>query len=144
MRTPSLRFLAAFLMAAVAFAGAAYGQTVPGQQLIVFQSYNPEDLSPWNYTTVATVDIWEHFLEPLTTIDRKGNIVGVVAESWQMVSPTEWIVKVRRGMRFHDPKYGEMTAEDVKVSIDGAVRPGRAELAAAVGSPSVVVRLVLG
>ena len=124
MRTPSLRFLAAFLMAAVAFAGAAYGQTVPGQQLIVFQSYNPEDLSPWNYTTVATVDIWEHFLEPLTTIDRKGNIVGVVAESWQMVSPTEWIVKVRRGMRFHDPKYGEMTAEDVKVSIDGAVRPG--------------------
>jgi len=27
---------------------------------------------------------------------------------------------------------------------DGEVRPGRAELAAAMGSPSVVVRLVLG
>jgi hypothetical protein len=27
---------------------------------------------------------------------------------------------------------------------DGAVRPGRAELAASMGSPSVVVRLVLG
>lgn len=124
MRTSDLRMVAACVLTLAALTGAAYGQTAPGQQLVVNHSYNPEDLSPWNYTTLATVDIWEHFMEPLTMIDRRGNVVGVVAESWQMVSPSEWVLKVRRGMRFHDPKYGELTAEDVKFSLDGAVRQG--------------------
>ena len=95
-----------------------------GPTLTVAQLFNPEDMSPWNYTTLATVDLWEHFMEPLTAFDRKGVLVGVVAESWQMVSPTEWIVKIRRGLRFHDPKYGELTAADVKFTLDRAVQPG--------------------
>src|SRR5262249_57880578 len=48
---------------------------------------------------------------------------GIVAESWQMVAPTEWLVKIRHGLRFHDPKYGELTAEDVKFTLDRAVQP---------------------
>ncbi|MBI4278410.1 MAG: ABC transporter substrate-binding protein [Armatimonadetes bacterium] len=113
------------LVAAVMLAGLAGGGQAQGQQVLtVAQLFNPEDMSPWNFTTLATVDIWEHFLEPLTAFDRKGNIYGVVAESWQMAKPTEWIVKIRRGMKFHDPKYGELTAEDVKFTIDEGVKQG--------------------
>src|SRR5262245_25112662 len=99
---------------ALALGGAPAAAQAPGPQITVAQLYNPEDMSPWNYTAVATVDIWAHFMEPLTVFDRQGNLTGIVAESWQMVSPTEWLVKIRQGMRFHDPKYGELTADDVK------------------------------
>ncbi|HEX2482488.1 MAG TPA: ABC transporter substrate-binding protein [Methylomirabilota bacterium] len=114
----------AALAVVVAVAGAAAPTFAQGQTLTVAQLFNPEDMSPWNYTTLATVDLWEHFMEPLTAFDRKGNLVGVVAESWQMVSPAKWVVKIRRGLKFHDPKYGEMTADDVKFTLDRAVQQG--------------------
>ena len=116
--------LAVVIAFAVVLAGPPAGAQAPGPQITVAQLYNPEDMSPWNFTALATVDIWAHFMEPLTVFDRQGNLHGVVAESWQMVSPTEWVVKIRRGLRFHDPKYGELTADDVKFTLDRAVQPG--------------------
>jgi peptide/nickel transport system substrate-binding protein len=115
--------LAVVIAFAVVLAGPPAGAQAPGPQITVAQLYNPEDMSPWNFTALATVDIWAHFMEPLTVFDRQGNLHGVVAESWQMVSPTEWVVKIRRGLRFHDPKYGELTADDVKFTLDRAVQP---------------------
>src|SRR5262249_19321508 len=114
---------AAILAVVLALAGFPAPAAAQGQTLTVAQLFNPEDMSPWNFTTLATVDLWDHFMEPLTACDRKGNLVGVVAESWQMVSPAEWTVKIRHGLKFHDPKYGEMTAEDVKFTLDRAVQP---------------------
>src|SRR5262249_6586239 len=120
----AMRLLIVLALAVVTvLGGTPAGAQAPGSQLTVAQLYNPEDMSPWNYTAVATVDIWAHFMEPLTVFDGKGELVGIVAESWQMVSPTEWLVKIRHGMRFHDPKYGELTAEDVKFTLDRAVQP---------------------
>ena len=116
--------LAIVLAFAVVLAGPPVRAQAPGSQITVAQLYNPEDMSPWNFTALATVDIWAHFMEPLTVFDRQGNLHGVVAESWQMVSPTEWVVKIRRGLRFHDPKYGELTADDVKFTLDRAVQQG--------------------
>jgi peptide/nickel transport system substrate-binding protein len=118
------RALIVFLAVALAAALGAPSASAQTQTLTVAQLFNPEDLSPWNYTTLATVDLWEHFMEPLTAFDRQGNLHGVVAESWQMVSPAEWLVKIRRGLKFHDPKYGEMTADDVKFTLDRAVQQG--------------------
>ena len=40
-----------------------------------------------------------------------------------MQSPTNWVVKIRKGLRFHDPAYGELTAEDVKATIEQAQQP---------------------
>jgi peptide/nickel transport system substrate-binding protein len=120
-----MRLVVALVLGVSVMLGAAPAWAqAPGSQITVAQLYNPEDMSPWNYTAVATVDIWAHFMEPLTVFDRQGGLHGVVAESWQMVSPTEWIVKIRKGMRFHDPKYGELTAEDVKFTLDRAVAQG--------------------
>jgi ABC-type transport system substrate-binding protein len=91
--------LAIVIAFTVVLAGTPAGAQAPGPQITVAQLYNPEDMSPWNFTALATVDIWAHFMEPLTVFDRQGTLHGVVAESWQMVSPTEWAVKVRRGLR---------------------------------------------
>ena len=107
----------------LALAGLSNGGEAPGQTLTVAQPFNPTELSPWTITSSATFDIWQHFLEPLTALDRKGVLQGVVAESWQMSSPTDWTVKIRQGLRFHDTKYGDLTAEDVKYSIERALRP---------------------
>ena len=115
---------AAVLAVLIAVAGGNAPVSAQSQTLTVAQLFNPEDMSPWNFTALATVDIWAHFMEPLTVFDRQGNLVGVVAESWQMVSPAEWVVKIRRGLRFHDPKYGELTADDVKFTLDRAVQQG--------------------
>jgi peptide/nickel transport system substrate-binding protein len=95
--------------------------------LKVAQFGNPESLTCWDWVAVDEIDILSHFAEPLFRFDREGKIQGVVAESWEMVSPTEWILNIRQGMKFHDPEYGELKAEDVVASLEACFRPeGRA------------------
>jgi len=93
------------------------------QQLLVAQRHNPGDLDPWGSLIGDETDIMLHFLGSLTILDRKANVVPQIAQSWKFVSPVEWIVNIRHGVRFHDPKYGELTADDVKYSIDRAFAP---------------------
>jgi peptide/nickel transport system substrate-binding protein len=95
--------------------------------LKVAQFGNPESLTCWDWVAVDEIDILSHFAEPLFRFDREGKVQGVVAESWEMKSPTEWILNIRKGMKFHDPKYGELKAEDVVASLEACFRPeGRA------------------
>lgn len=93
------------------------------QELVVAQFGDPVDLSCWDWTAVDELDILQHFAEPIFRFDREGNIEGIVAESWEMVKPTEWILHIRKGMKFHDPEYGELTAEDVVASLDACFDP---------------------
>lgn len=96
-------------------------------ELRVAQFGNPESLTCWDWVAVDEIDILSHFAEPLFRFDREGKIQGVVAESWELVSPTEWILNIRQGMKFHDPEYGELKAEDVVASLEACFRPeGRA------------------
>ena len=92
--------------------------------LNVGQLGNPVDLTCWNWTSVDEIDILQHFAEPLFRFDRDGTLKGVVAEKWEMKSPTEWILNIRKGMKFHDPKYGEMKAEDIIASLQWCFREG--------------------
>ncbi len=88
------------------------------EELTVAQIGNPVALDCWNYTSVDEADILYHFAEPLFAFDRQNQLHGVVAESWEMVSPTEWLIRIRKGLKFHDPEYGELKAEDVVASLD--------------------------
>jgi peptide/nickel transport system substrate-binding protein len=102
------------------------GQTASpagSQQLNVAQLTNPVDLDSWGSLIVNETDIMAHFVEPLTMLDRSGKVVPVVATGWKTESPTEWIIAIRRGMKFHDARYGELTAEDVKYTIDRVFLP---------------------
>jgi peptide/nickel transport system substrate-binding protein len=91
--------------------------------LNVGQLGNPVDLTCWDWTSVDEIDILHHFAEPLFRFDRDGKLQGVAAESWEMKSPMEWIIKIRKGMKFHDPKYGEVKADDVIASLTWCFKP---------------------
>lgn len=91
--------------------------------LNVGQLGNPVDLTCWDWTSVDEIDILHHFAEPLFRFDRQGKVEGVVLESWEMKSPMEWILHIRKGQKFHDPKYGELKAEDVVASLQWCFKP---------------------
>jgi len=104
----------------------AWGQTAPkgGSQLVLAQLQNPSTLDGWNSTGSSDIDIVGHFVQPLWTHDRQGKLQGVVVESWKMIAPTEWVLNIRKGMKFHDRDLGELTAEDVKASFEASIREG--------------------
>jgi peptide/nickel transport system substrate-binding protein len=95
--------------------------------LTVGQIGNPVDITCWNWTSTDELDILQHIAEPLFRFDRNNKLVGVAAESWKMNSPTDWIINIRKGMKFQDPQYGEVTADDVIASLEACFKPdGRA------------------
>jgi peptide/nickel transport system substrate-binding protein len=95
-------------------------------QLVIAQLANPTALDSWNWTAGSEQDILSHMLESLMQYDRQAKLHPLLAESLEMKSPTEWILKVRKGVKFHEPDLGELTADDVKVSIETNLRKGTA------------------
>lgn len=108
-------------------APAPAGQPEMLDELTVGQFGDPVTLDCWDWTAVDELDILQHFAEPLFRFDREGNVHGVIAESWEMKDPTEWIINIRQGVKFQDPQYGEVTAQDVVASLNACFDPeGRA------------------
>ncbi len=93
------------------------------EELKVGQFGNPQVLDCWDWVAVDGLDILQHFAEPLFRFDREGVIHGVLVEDWEMVDPTEWILNLRKGVKFQDPEYGELTAEDVVASLEACFDP---------------------
>lgn len=60
--------------------------------------------------------VLRNIFDPLVERDETGTIVGVAAESWEVLSDTVWEFKLREGMTFHngDP----VTSEDVAFTIN--------------------------
>ena len=94
------------------------------KELRVGQLGNPVDITCWDWTAVDELDILQHFAEPLFRFDRAGKLEGVAAESWEMKSATDWIIKIRKGMKFSDSKYGEVNADDVIASLKECFKQG--------------------
>lgn len=63
----------------------------------------------------------EQFYDQLVTRNEKGEFVGKLAESWSTPSATEWVFKLRQGVKFHDGK--AFTANDVKFTMDRYMDP---------------------
>lgn len=77
-------------------------------------------LDPANYRDRVTESVLRNIFDPLVIMDANGEIQPKVAESWEQVSPTEWIIYIRQGIKFHDGT--ELTAEDVKFSFDRVIK----------------------
>ena len=73
---------------------------------------------PWpvSYTHLRNM------FDGLVTRTTEMEIVPELAESWENPSPTEWIFKLREGVKFHngDP----FTADDVVYSFERILLPG--------------------
>lgn len=59
--------------------------------------------------------------DTLVARDSDGNFVPALAEQWEPIDDTTWRFHLRRGVKFHDGK--ELTAEDVKFTIDRVIDP---------------------
>jgi peptide/nickel transport system substrate-binding protein len=95
-------------------------------QLVIAQLGNPTALDGWNWAATSEQDILGHIQETLLEYDRQAKLHPLLAESVEMKSPAEWLIKIRQGIKFHDPDLGELTAEDVKASIEANLRKGTA------------------
>ena len=106
---------------------AAVAPTTPAveriEELQVAQFANPAELSCPNWGTQDTLDVMQHFAEPLFRFDRDRNIQGVLVESWEDDGPTTWTLHIRKGVKFQDSQYGELTAEDVVASLEWCFSP---------------------
>lgn len=86
-------------------------QREPGDKIIVGIEHFPRTLDPRFVMDTYGVRIAALVFSGLTRIDDKLEIVPDVAESWQIVNPTEIRFKIRGGIRFHDGSV--LTADDV-------------------------------
>jgi peptide/nickel transport system substrate-binding protein len=79
-------------------------------------------LDPAAYRDRHTETIIRNIFDGLVTRTWDGNVVPEIAESWERVSDTEWVFRLRKGIKFHDGS--TLTADDVVFSINRVVLEG--------------------
>ncbi len=80
---------------------------------------NDEDsvgLDPHLSVAFASSNYYEHVYNGLLRFNARMELEGDLAASWEVPDPRTYVFKLRKGVRFHNGR--ELTAEDVKYSID--------------------------
>ncbi len=123
------------LMATMAGSGVA---TAQGKgDLVVGVTSDPDTLFPWKATQFQAVALLGNIYGTLTELDQDLNVVGGIAESWDVSEDgTAVTLHIREGVTFHDGK--PLTAADVKSSLDLILD----EATGAVARASLAVRRV--
>jgi len=79
-------------------------------------------LDPADHRNRSTMTVLNNMFSALVMTTPEGKVVMDVAESVEMIEPTLWEFKIKKGITFHN---GEMlTAEDVKFSFDRTITDG--------------------
>ena len=87
-----------------------------GGTIVVGNDEDAVGLDPHLSFAFASSNFYEHTYTGLTRFTAKMEIEGDLATSWQIQNPTTYVFKLRPNVKFHNGR--EMTAEDVKYSID--------------------------
>lgn len=88
--------------------------------LIWAQGADITSLDPHQGKETTAVQVTRHIFDTLTVVNPEtGELKASLAESWEQTSETSYVFKLRQGVKFHDGS--EMTAEDVKFSLDRAI-----------------------
>lgn len=71
-----------------------------------------ETMNPYGHSTTQIYPTWKHVIEPLVEWSwSKKQLVPILAESWSNPDNNTWVIKLRKGIKFHDGS--EFTAADV-------------------------------
>ena len=112
------------LVVFVALAASSPAGTTPqavaaaADTVVIAQGVDPTTLDPMNHQEAPATVLANNLFDGLIERDPDLNLVPLLAESYQSVSPTTWEFKLRRGIRFHN---GEpFDAESVKFSLERA------------------------
>ena len=91
-------------------------------KLIIAQESDASTIDAHYVVDSASASIMEHMVEPLLELTPKGEVVPKLVEKWE-ISPdaTEFTLRLRKGIRFHDGQ--PFNAEAVKVNFDRRIDP---------------------
>jgi ABC-type transport system substrate-binding protein len=70
-------------------------------QLVIAQLGNLAALNSCKWTAGSGSDILSHIQESLMQYDRQAKLQPLLAERVEMNSATDWLLKVRQGVKFH-------------------------------------------
>lgn len=121
----TLSVLVVLALAAALFAGGSQENAATGEvsykDTIVFGTgADVTSLDPHIGKESSAVVVTNHIYDTLVDIDLDtGTIIPQIAESWEVISPTEYRFHIRKGLKFHNGE--DLTAEDVKFSLDRAI-----------------------
>ena len=84
------------------------------------QGADVTSLDPHQGKETPAVQVTDQIFDTLTVVNtQSGEVEPLIAESWNQTSDTSYVFKIRQGIKFHDGS--ELTAEDVKFSLDRAI-----------------------
>jgi len=106
-----------FILISVAFLGCGNEtEKTVKDSVVVAQGADPKTLDPAVYNDVPSLAVAKQIYSTLVTVNKENDLVPSLATSWESISDTEWVFKLRQGVKFHNGV--EMTADDVKFSIE--------------------------
>lgn len=73
-------------------------------------------MDPYLQNETATSSILSNIFDALTTFDKDINVLPALATSWKATSPTEWVITLRKNVKFHNGN--PFNADDVVFSYD--------------------------
>ena len=97
------------------------GSTVTGGTLRTALPADVVTLDPAMFTDIYSGVVSAQIHEPLFTVDFDQRIVPLLAESLEQPDATTYVIRLRRGVRFHNGE--ELTADDVKLSFARVIDP---------------------
>ena len=100
---------------------AAPAAPVTGSTLTLALFADPVSLDPHRSNDGPSNMMWHQIFNTLVDRDEKGNIIPALATKWQRIGDRTWRFDLRQGVKFHDGT--EMTAEDVKFSLERLINP---------------------
>lgn len=111
-----IRILTASALATIAALSCA-APTVAEENVLRWSSQAAiANLDPHGTTGALPLSILGNVYEPLVGRDKDMQLVPVLAESWEVVTPTTWRFKLREGVTFHNGN--PFTADDVIFSLE--------------------------
>jgi peptide/nickel transport system substrate-binding protein len=115
MRVSAARSVRRFALRVLAASAVSLSVAVPAAaqapELVVGLSTPVTTLDPHFHNLSPNNSMARHVFETLVTTDESQRQHPGLAESWRALSDTEWEVRLRRGVRWHDG--AEFTADDV-------------------------------
>ncbi len=94
--------------------GAVYKDTI-----IWGQGADITSIDPHQGKETPAVQVTKHIFDTLFTINADGEVEGLLCEKWTQDDDVTYTFDIRQGVMFHDGS--ELTAEDVKFSLDRAI-----------------------
>jgi len=108
-------------LAVLTFTLAAATGSLHAQTLRWATQGDPQTLDPYAQNESFTNAVNGQIYEFLVGLDKKLQIVPLLATEWKQDGPLKWTFKLRRNVKFHDGK--PLTADDVVFSVNRAKQP---------------------